>query len=259
MDSHYETIKTPATPEYILEIFKDRHRLTCDFGESFEPDMTLTMDSTINDWRNAEDLLEWKPLGKALNNNFGIDLGDEEWKSLLEPESQKTLRGVCERIAKDTFQEQIKPTNLLGKSCIKGGIFLTIRSKLAQAGAPVDHLSPSSELAPYAKNHLGVFLEISSKLFPGKFPPVAVNRPIYDRSLSGFGIGFLIMFLGWIASYFTRNFGLVIVLIGMIGVMIFGRLTSWAASKPPKSVEVGDLKTFRDLVNYISEPKVSGS
>ncbi len=259
MDSHYETIKTPATAEYVFGVIQEVYRQSWELEHECEPEVILTIDSSIKDsWKGFE-LVDWNPFNQSLNELFGIQIDKGEWKTLLEPASEKTLRGVCNRIAKAVFQEQIKPINLLGKTCLKGGIFLTIRSKRAQSGAPVEHLSPSSELAPYAKNHLSVFLEISSKLFPGKFPKVSIHKPFSNFVGRGLFVSFILIVLGGIIGHFVNPAGAFFTVFGALGGIIFNLMIFPAAAVPPKSVEVGNLKTFRDLVNYISEPQASGS
>jgi hypothetical protein len=259
MDSHYETIKTPATAESVFGVIQEVYRQSWELEHECEPEVVLTIDSTIKECRDAFELVDWNPFNQSLNELFEIQFDKGEWKTLLEPASEKTFRGICERISKEVFQELIKPVNILGKTCLKGGIFLTIRSKLAKAGASVEELSPSSELAPYAKNHLGVFLEISSKLFPGKFPIVMIHNPISDFAFGGFVVSMLLTILGGIIEHFIDPAGAFLTVFGVLGVIISSLVAPFVVGSSSKSVEFGNLKTFRDLVNYISEPQASGS
>ncbi len=134
MEFQYETEKVPATPEYILSVIQDSYRFSCANDPEAEPGMELTFESSVEDWRLACDLLPWKKLGNALNEWFNISLDSAEWYLLLEPESDRKLREVCEAIAKIADREKIRPLKIFGQECTKGGIFLTIRSKLPRPG-----------------------------------------------------------------------------------------------------------------------------
>ena len=146
MIEKYDTIKSPASAEDILNIFEDNHRHQCQFDPEADSDIHITFDTTIEQWRWACDLVGWEKLGIALNEHFGIDFNLEKWKTLLEPASEKQLKELCVEISKNTQKEIIKPLNILGKTCLKGGIFLTIKSKLAEAGACVEELAPNTSL-----------------------------------------------------------------------------------------------------------------
>jgi len=52
----------------------------------------LTFASSIADWRSACDLLGWRCLGQALNEKWALNLSVAEWRILVEPAGQRTLR-----------------------------------------------------------------------------------------------------------------------------------------------------------------------
>ena len=243
MKAKYDTIKVPATPDYILSVIQDEYRLICENDWESEPDMNLTFDSTIKDWRIACDLLPWKQLGSALNEWFNVSIDSSKWKSLLEPASKKTLKGVCEEIAKYSDRETIKPIRIFGKECLKGGIFLTIRSKLAEAGADVSSLTPKSLLDEYIADYYETFFKISSRLFPNKFPVIKVIKPLHNFSTKGLLLGLAILFLG--------IFLWPLQICGVVIFVVFFLLAGIAAMKRPQSVKFGELKTFKDMVNCI--------
>lgn len=255
MKTAYDTIKTQATPEYILSVFVDDHRHQCEYDPEACPDIELTFETTIADWRLACDLLEWPQLGKGLNECFMLDFPESKWKPLLEPSSEKKLKDLCVEIAKHTFSEEIKPTKLLGKTCSKAGIFLTIRSKLADAGADVSSLSPSTKLEEYCRNYWREFLKMSSHLFPGKFPLVKVSTPYYDFGFSGLCISFIAAVIGEVIGHFSdSSFSTLFTVVASIGVCLSTLLIFIAAFIiGPSSVNFGELQTFRDLVDCISE------
>jgi hypothetical protein len=240
------TIKTPATPEYILNVFKDSHRHACEFDPEVERNIELTFDTTIKNFRLACDLLGWKQLGRAYNEWFNIEFDNAKWKSLLEPASKKILGNLCSEIAKHTYQEKIKPLSIFGKQCCKGGIFLALKYKLAKAGANVDELAPSSELAEYTRLYPHVFLEFSSKVFPNVIPPVKIIPSFWYRlSIVGKLAGCLLALAGFVLGVFYGVLGILI--------FVFFYILSLCTSKaPPSSMKFGELKTFRDLAAFIA-------
>lgn len=44
-------IPVPATPEYVLDVIRDAHRQQCEYDPEATPEIELTFDSTVDDWR----------------------------------------------------------------------------------------------------------------------------------------------------------------------------------------------------------------
>ena len=248
-------IQTPATPEYILNVFKDEYRHACEYEET-DP-VELTFDTTIRDFRGVGDLLEWKQLGKAYNEWFGIEFDNAKWKSLFKPEYKKKLGQLCSEIAKHTYQEKIRPISIFGKQCYKGGIFFVLKSKLAEAGANVEKLAPSSDLAEYTRLYPEVFLNFSAKYFPNVIPPVKISASTGNIILIGSMLaGLLLLAAGAIYSKYLNDNSILGVIFTILGVLIvlFSYILVWVTScMPPSSVKFGDLETFRDLVDFITK------
>jgi len=70
MNTRYPTIEEPATPEYVLAVLQDMHRQQCQYDSDAEPDVVLSFETSIAEWRDACDLLEWRGLGRAHNEVF---------------------------------------------------------------------------------------------------------------------------------------------------------------------------------------------
>jgi hypothetical protein len=244
MNADYPVQETPATPEYILAVLKDRYRQQCQFDPEVERDVLLSFDSTIQEWREACDLIGWRKLAKAMNDWFKTDFSDEQWKAVLEPAKEKKLRDVCELLATKAKRLEIK---LFGNRCVNAGIFLTIRSLLKRAGVQ-GTIKPSTPIAPFFRNNLGQFLSEIGKIEPGALPPVKIHNPFYDYSCWAFGLGLLICVVGgfWNA------------LLVILGVCIagFSYISIWIAAKSsPQKVEFGSIKTFRDLTLIIANAR----
>jgi hypothetical protein len=48
----------PATPDYVLAVIRDYHRQQCQFDREAEPDVELTFQTTIAEWRCSCILLD---------------------------------------------------------------------------------------------------------------------------------------------------------------------------------------------------------
>jgi hypothetical protein len=246
MNARHPTLELPATPEHILSVLADNHRQAARCDPEVDRDAVLTPETTVAEWRRACDLLPARRLGMALNRWFGIAASDAEWRAVLEPAKERTLAGVCTFIASRAARPAVRPFRLLGASCLTGGVFLTVRSLLVEAGAPAAPLTPSAPLAPWARRHLDVFLGPISRLAPGALPAVKVHTPVYNAAL----IAFFASSLASIAGVLVDS-GPVRAVWEISWVLSSGML--WIASRLlPSRVEFGDLRTFRDLARAIA-------
>jgi hypothetical protein len=240
-------VSVPATPEYILDVIRDSHRQQCQFDPEAEPDAELTFETTVADWRSACDLLDWRPLGRALDSEWSLGRPDAVWRSVLEPAKERTLRDVCEFVASGAMRPSIEPMSILGVTCLPAGVFLAIRSLLNKAGADVNSVAPSTPLDEYTRRHLGVFLGPISRLAPNALPAVRVSTPWYDLSVAGFLLGLLAASAGWLVSPLAMAAGVVLALTSWAGTWITARYL------PPSRVEFGGLRTFRDLACVVAQ------
>lgn len=245
----------PATPEYILEVYRDQYRQSLGFDPAVEPDVELTFETTVAEWQNACDLLPWRGLGCALDESWKLGRTDEEWRAVLTPERKRTLRDVCEFIAEGAMRPVVEPLNILGGSCLPAGAFLAIRSMLREAGADADSIRPSTPLAEYARLHYGVFLGPISRLSPHALPPARVgsSRPSNAVWLVGLS-GMVVLLLGMLL-YCTQTPLAPYVILGgsvLVGLAIAGHWISLGLL-PPSSVEFEGLTTFRDLALVMAE------
>lgn len=151
--------KRKYTPDEVLEIFVEQHRLTSPIDPEADPTAEILADMTVREWRWANDLLPWKGLYKFLNQEFRINISEEEWKEALEPDRKKSLWGVCQLISKYGDKEIVKPVKLFGAVCLSAATFLTLKRKLAEKGVDVSEMKPSSRLSPYLEKHFSPVLE----------------------------------------------------------------------------------------------------
>ncbi|MGD0814751.1 MAG: hypothetical protein ABSA83_14190 [Verrucomicrobiota bacterium] len=244
MNADYPAQEVPATPEYILAVIKDSYRQQCQYDPEVEKGVLLTFESTIQEWRKACDLLDWRQLAKAMNAWFKTDFLDEQWKAVLEPAKEKKLRGVCELLATKAKRLEIKP---FGNACVNAGIFLTVRSLLKRAGSH-ETIKPSTPIAPFFRNYLERFMNEIGRIEPGALPPVRLHNPFYVYSCWAFLLGLGICGIG---SFLSP-------LITIFGVCFTGLAYTahWIAAKSrPKKVEFGSIETFGDLTLLIAKTR----
>jgi hypothetical protein len=247
MDVDYPPGEEPATPEYVLSVFQDWHRQACALDEG-DPSVTLGFDTTIHAWRDAYDLVGWRQLAEGLNGAFKIDCPIADWKRALVPPRKKTLRNVCELIARFACRPWVRAAPVLGCRGLSAGAFLTIRSLLHQAGANVDEIRPSSPLSPYTRRYASVFLGQIAMLAPGILPSVRVRRSsIQVTTMWGCGVAVVLMVVGMIGG------APLLTAVSIVLVLSF-YLFMWTSAiwDKPDSVEFGELRTFRDLAKVIA-------
>jgi hypothetical protein len=247
MDEHYPPILAAATADDVLSVVRDMHRQQCAHDPEANPNISLSHDSTIAEWRDACDLLPWAKVAEAMNSYWSVAIPIAQWREVLEPAKERQLRGVCELLARHAKLPRVRPSTILGSRCAPGGAFLTIRSYLADAGADVSDVAPSTPLHEYTRRYPGVFLGPVSQLAPGALPVVTIRTPVYHAFIYGMLIACVALIVGLFAGLHVLALlaGLTIA-VCYAGVWTIGQ---WVL---PRSVEFQGLRTFRDLSKVIA-------
>ena len=154
-----QTIRQTITPADVLNIFIEQHRLCSPLDPEADSYAKLSFASTIDDWRNANDLLPWRPLSEFLNEEFQIKATEDEWRLVLTPSSIRTLEDVCELISKYSQTKDIQPIKLLGKECLSSAVFRTLKKYLSKRGVDVSEIRPSTLLTPYLEKYFSEMVE----------------------------------------------------------------------------------------------------
>lgn len=150
------------SPSDILEIIIESYRTDLEIE-----DIQLTFESTVKEWRDACELLDWKQLGRAINEYFSVNFPDDQWREALEPARQRTLKDVCELLSTKATRVAVKPFSIAGVKCLSAGSFLAVRTALKNAGLPVAQIKPSTKLSPYLVKNWVVFWSEIDKIAPG--------------------------------------------------------------------------------------------
>ncbi len=247
MDEHYPPILVDATADDILSVMRDMHRQQCTHDPEANPDISLSHDSTIAEWRDACDLLPWAKVAEAMNSYWSVSIPMAAWRAVLEPPKERRLGGVCELLARHAQLPRVRPTMILGSRCAPGGAFLTIRSYLADAGADVSAVAPSTPLHEYTRRYAGVFLGPVSQLAPGALPLVKIRTPVYHAFIYGMLIAWVALVVALCAGSHTMA-----LLAGLAITACFAGVWTIGQWVLPRSVEFVGIRTFRDLSTAIA-------
>ncbi|WP_459556062.1 hypothetical protein [Lacunimicrobium album] len=240
MEVDYPLDIEPATAEYVLTVLQYFDQCSVTFGEP------LTFETTVEEWDFSWELRPPVEQGRAINKYWNIQVPDEEWAKLLDTRQPYTLRDVCNKIAESAQRPVIRPCHIAGVSCRPAGAFLTIRSLLASAGADVSQVTPSSSL----KEMTGLVypkLDDIIKLSPTKIPRIKFSRPLFDMVT-------IIAVISWIAIVPLYFWGPTFLFVSnLLTTAVLYGVNQWIAKLPPRRIDLGDLKTFRDLSVLIAK------
>jgi hypothetical protein len=143
------------------------------------------------------------------------------------------------------------PAVVLGKPCLSAGAFLSIRKMLADAGADVSRVAPSTPLLPYLWHWPQVFDHKLAVMAPGRLPPVRfLNGPLCRRTF-----GLLLVAAGLLLSYclWTWQPVVAVALVAVsvkLGLIELARLP-FALRRRNWQVDFGQLYDFRDLTDAL--------
>jgi hypothetical protein len=241
--------KSKPTATDVLAVLRDQHRHQCECDPEADPDINLTFDSTIQEWRNACDLVEWKPLATALNEQWNINVPLSNWKPLLKLAKKQRLEDVCKLISEHATLEIVVAPTILGRKCVPAGIFFAVRELLERDGANVRDLCPSSPLTLYSIDHFRAIAGPISQLAPGFLPAIRIDHPQYDRALCAL----IICFFGLFASLVAVNWVPFLWIPFLLGAGICWLWTWYTARHTkPTAVSFGELRTVRDLCQTLA-------
>ena len=217
------------TPDEVLtelRLFcRDRLGMSADaIGEQVRPDAAL---GPLVEWTDDFDWGDLEPY-------FHVKLR-RDWWAQWKPDH--TVGELCENLATGTLVPVLVPVTILGSPCESAGAFLTLKQMLADDGADVSELGPSSEVRPYLLAKPDVF---------GRFRLATRGRLSLSDGVAPWSclVGSLLVIAGAI-------------LIGSVGVVWLWLFTLGAAvgafglCRPTRDpmLHRDGLTTFRDLIH----------
>ncbi|MEP6663749.1 MAG: hypothetical protein ABJC04_08805 [Verrucomicrobiota bacterium] len=231
-----------ATPEQILAIFQDSQRL-----EFPNENDVISFETTINEWFDSADFLDWWTASKGLNEFFLTSFSKDEWRLAMKPEKQKTLRDVCNLLARDAKLPVLKESKFLGASCKTASAFFALRAQLQMSGVDAATLRPSARLDDFLRLHTQAMTNAILKLAPGRLPKINTKLNLAHRFFAWTSLVCLIVLI--LSKLFSLSFwtatSCAALLLSVIGLVICSRF-------PPAKVEIKGLHTFADLSRLIA-------
>jgi hypothetical protein len=169
-----------------------------------------------------------------------------------------TVGELCERIAQGVSIPVIVPVRVLGQPCLAAGAFLTVQRLLADDGADVSAVGPSTPLTDHLLRRSLKFDATLRLLAADRLlPPLrrknlrlsglrcVMALSLWVSVLSFFVVGSALLRAGWPGSDIAAAVSGVFLVIGLVAMA----LTRWADRRENWSVEFGGLYDFRDLVD----------
>jgi hypothetical protein len=207
--------KTNYDSMELFEIFKEQHRLCSPLDPMANEKFVLRRETKIIEWRDAQDLLEWEELSEFLNQEFRINISLDIWKTVLTPDNKKTLGDVCDFLSTVAEKDIINPIKIFGVECLSAAIFLTLKRNLKNKGVDVSDLKPSTSIELFLNKNFSALLEVVTLTGYKTFDKIEYGKLNSERQ-----------FKYWIDRIFPN--------------LIYNR-----------TLETGEIQTFRDLVNRI--------
>jgi len=234
-----------AKPEQILAIFQDWQRL--ELGRSPDDKEILSFQTTVNDWLDAEDFLDWKSVSKGLNEFFAINFSKDEWRTVMKPENKKTLLEVCILISSRATLPVLNEAKFLGASCKTASAFLALRARLQIAGVDATKLRPSSNLDEFLRLHTKAMVNATLKLVPGRMPEIKTKSNLVHRFFAWTALASLVVLIGSeiCSAHALTALSCMALLISFLGVATCSYL-------PPAKVQIVGMETFADLSRLIA-------
>jgi hypothetical protein len=173
-DDRLATRPMSADEVFAAIVYASKLQADVEFPELL-PDPTA--DITIHEWRMVYELSGWPLLEHSVRNLFGIDLTVGEYRELLKDWKQTKLTSICERIARHAFAPVAEPVTFFGDTSLAAGMFLAVRRILAECGANVSDLRPSSPITPYLSRYWQKLVPALVRLAPGQLPALRSDVP----------------------------------------------------------------------------------
>jgi hypothetical protein len=205
------------TPDEVLAILVDQHRHQSQVDPEAEPDAVLTFDSSIADWRSACDLVCWRGLGRALNDEWRMSLSLAEWREVLEPADQKTLRTLCHTISREAEIESLPERGLLGCGSPDGRALRAVRAVLIRLGMARDEIRSTTPITPLLSRYGWRFLLPCLRIAPGALPALKHVGRFHRVLLISFGV---LLVAGVVLELFKSPLAAWSMLLGLVSLLL---------------------------------------
>jgi hypothetical protein len=229
MNANYPTAEIAATPDYVLELFRD---VFLWYGPTDFPTFDTSVADFAMEW--SDFLWPWQELARVLNEFTRIDRPEGEWEPVLLPMDRRTVGDVCRFVAEHMrTRPVIRAWRHVTGDCLPAGAFLTARSLLSHLGADANAITPSTPLRGYLNRFGPGWVFDLMRVAPGRLPSVEMPDPLGK-------IGCACAVLAGVLLALTKSPLSIVLLVIAYLVMMVNRFL-------PYRFALGNLRTFRDL------------
>lgn len=245
----------PATPEYVLGVLREWHRIAAAANEA-DPSVVLTSETPLWEWEDALLIESWERGGlqRAMNKMWEVKITLKEWQQL---DADSTLGDLCRLIATQARRPILRAWRRPVGECRAAGAFLTIRSILLSRGVRPHEVTPSSPILTVPTRHLNaLFRKELIRLAPGRLPPSDRRSILQSLAacwlLLGATLGLVVVQCAATTSDTAFMFG--------IGILVSAAGCGWYLSCTHRRFAWSDWaesRTFRDLAYAVAgqEPR----
>jgi hypothetical protein len=245
----------PMTATAVLAALRDDHRQRASWDPDVARRFELAADTTIKNWRDVCALADTDDLPAWLNSWFDIELSEREWRKVLEPESERRLRDLCDAVAAHARRPAVRPVRIAGVDCLPAGAFRALRVLLATAGDGAIDIRPSTVIAARFDNRNGQHLMGALALLaPGALPNVTVRGNEFPGVLHWGAIATGLSLIATLAFGFPMSLVILAPVCAMSGRMWY--LSNFNPSVV--TIRFGELSTFGDLARLVARSRRGG-
>lgn len=229
------------TPEEVLTYL----RLIPDQSPDIIAKREIQLDTPLSRWAKWWDCPQFPMSADFARWLFGSEISDEDWQGAVEPRNDRTVRDVCEVIARSIRVPIVPTVSVFGTTCRKAGAFLLIKKLMSDAGADVSKLAPSTPLSKFSKRGLPAIRNEIGLLKPEFWKQLNACdwRPVW-LALAMATLPFPFAFID---SSWLCNMALMLPVWWIISICFFKLLEELRILKPFEKVRFLRLTTFRDL------------
>lgn len=173
-------------------------------------------------------------------------------EAMLNSPERYTIGELCQYLVRDVSTPAVEPARILGNESYEATIFRILRRRLAEMGADVAGVKPSTRLEPFLQQHGERLWLFASRLAPGalaeRVKPVSyVVARALERIAVALWVAGVVCIIAW---GFNSFFGFVPLVVGVLGLAAIplAMILTWLSSKTPaRSYRWGEMKTFGDV------------
>ena len=242
----------PMTSDEVLTVLTDVWRHLQGMDPDVEYEIPLSRETNVEVAGNllglSRTMDDWASIAVMFKDLFRVTVDPDEWKAVLVPKKKRALGRVCDLIAQHALAPAVERSVGPKKLNWEDAIFRTILLILEDCGFDTTNIRPSSKLSPLLRKHERFFVDLVSRVAPGRLPAVRTANPWLRVSI--------VMVAGSIALLFVNQW-LWIRPLGWLGWLAFGLgcvgiIVTWRARFATR--RVGELITFRDLCYALASP-----